>query len=228
VQEGSRSTSRLLSWQQVSAWPVIILSFAYIGVYIAPIYWYPLRPGLVTTLRVAEYVIWAVFIIDYAVQLSLAVNKRQFLRKEWLTLLFVVFPFFRPVRAVRGVLFIRQASTKKKAFVRSLPAILGVMAVLLVVIAGAAVLNAERFAPHATITTPSDALWWAVTAITTSGGGNLAPVTNEGRLVAAFLLVFGLGLLTSMTGYVASWVLIQFSVARDEQATGEPRTAKED
>lgn len=221
VNDGTRRTTRLLRWQDFSAWPVIILSIAYIGVYIGPIYWYPLRPGLITTLHVAEYVIWAVFIIDYGVQLTLAADRRQFLRKEWLTLLFVVFPFFRPVRAVRGVLFIRQASTKNKSLVRSLPAILGVMAVLLVVIAGASVLNAERFAPHATIVTPSDALWWAVTAITTSGGGNLSPVTNEGRIVAAFLLIFGLGLLTSMTGYVASWVLSQFSAAREELAPTE-------
>jgi len=32
----------------------------------------------------------------------------------------------------------------------------------------------------------------------------------EGRLIAGFLLLFGLGLLTSMTGYVASWVLREF------------------
>jgi voltage-gated potassium channel len=58
-----------------------------------------------------------------------------------------------------------------------------------------------------------------VTALTTSGGGGLAPVTVEGRVIATFLLVFGLGLLTSMTGYVASWVLHQFSLARQEQIT---------
>jgi voltage-gated potassium channel len=208
----------LLRWQQASAWPIIVLSFAYIAVYVTPIYWYPISPWLETTCRIAEYAIWAFFIIDYAVQFSLASDRRYFFRHEWLTLVFVVFPFFRPVRAVRGVLFIRQASTKKKSLVRSLPGIIGSMAILLVVIAGAAVLNAERFAPHATITTPSDALWWAITAITTSGGGNLAPVTNEGRIIAAFLLIFGLGLLTSMTGYVASWVLHQFNVARGEPA----------
>jgi voltage-gated potassium channel len=170
---------------------------------------------VVTAFHVAEYAIWAVFIIDYAVQLSLASDKRGFLRREWLTLLFVVYPFFRPVRAVRGVLFIRQASTKKKSLVKSLPAILGSMAVLLVIIAAAAVLNAGRFAPHATITTPSDALWWAITAL-----------TNEGRIIAAFLLIFGLGLLTSMTGYVASWVLHQFSVAREERVAEEAVTAE--
>lgn len=90
------------------------------------------------------------------------------------------------------------------------------MAILLVLIAGAAVLNAERFAHGATITTPSDALHWAVGTMTTSGGGNFAPVV-EGRLVASFLLIFGLGLLTTMTGYVANWVMKQFSIVRAER-----------
>ena len=219
--ERAPAADRLSNWQQLSAWPVIVLSFAYILVYVAPIYWYPLPSALATTCHVAEYVIWAAFIADYAIQLSLASDKQDFLRHEWFTLLFVVFPFFRPVRAVRGVLFFRQASTKKKSLVHSLPAILGSMAVLLVVIAAAAVLNAERFAPHATITTTSNALWYALTTLTTSGGGNLAPVTTEGRLISAFLLIFGVGLLTSMTGYVASWVLTQFNVAREEELAKE-------
>ena len=67
--------TRLSRWQQVSAWPVIALSFAYIGVYIGPIYWYPLHPGLVSGCNIAEYSIWAVFIIDYVVQFSLATDS---------------------------------------------------------------------------------------------------------------------------------------------------------
>ena len=67
--------ARLSRWQQISAWPVIVLSFAYIAVYVAPIYLYPLHLGLVTTCHVAECSIWAVFIIDCVVQLSLAVDK---------------------------------------------------------------------------------------------------------------------------------------------------------
>lgn len=209
--------TRLDKWQQATGWPVIVLSVSYIAVYVAPIFWYPLTQGLADFCHVAEYVIWALFIADYAVQFSLAEDRRLFFRHEWLTLLSVVFPFFRPIRAVRGLLFIRQAGTKKRSLVKSLPIILFSMAILLAIIASAAVLNAERFAPHATITTTSDALWWSVTALTTSGGGGLAPVTNEGRIIATFLLIFGLGLLTSMTGYVASWVLHQFSLARQEE-----------
>jgi voltage-gated potassium channel len=204
---------------------MILLSFAYVVVYVVPIYFYPLRHGVSATFRDAEYVIWAVFVLDYARQFQLAFDKRFFLRHEWLSLAFVVFPFLRPVRAVRGLVFMRQATTKKRSLVKSLPAILASMAVLLVLIAGAAVLSAERFAPGATIKTPSDALWWALTALTTSGSGNLGPVTVEGRLIAAFLLIFGLGLLASMTGYVASWVLQEFNVLRSSEP---PRVAPTD
>jgi voltage-gated potassium channel len=213
--------SRLKGWQDVSAWPIIVLSFGYIAVYVIPIYWYPLHSGLSTAFRVAEYIIWGVFILDYVVQFQLAANKKLFFRHEWLSLFFVVFPFLRPVRAVRGIIFFRQATTRKKSLVRSLPAILATMAVLLVVISGAAVLSAERFAPHATITTPSDALWWALTELTTAGGGNLSPVTVEGRLIASFLLIFGLGLLASMTAYIASWVLREFNIAKTDQSKAD-------
>ena len=203
----------------MTAWPIIAISFAYISVYVLPIYCYPLSSNLAAACHVTEYSIWSLFIIDYVAQLLLARDKKNFLKHEWLTLLFVVFPFFRPIRAVRGILFIRQARVKKKTLVKSLPAILASITILLIIIAGAAVLNAERFALHATITSPSDALWWSVTALTTSGSGNLAPVTNEGRLIAAFLLFFGLGLLTSMTGYAASWVLSQFNDAREDESS---------
>lgn len=222
---GAGTRTRLNRWQQASAWPVVALSCAYIAAYVVPIYFYPLGHSVADAFHIAEYVIWAAFIIDYLVQVQLATDKKYFFKHEWLSLLIVVFPFLRPVRAVRGLIFIRQATTRKQSLVRSLPVILASMAVLLVIIAGAAVLNAERFAPGATIKTPSDALWWAVTALTTSGGGNLGPVTVEGRLIATFLLVFGLGLLASMTGYVASWVLHQFNIAKENQDRDTSRDA---
>ena len=190
--------------------PVIFLSLLYIAVYVVPIYWYPLSHAEVRLCRITEYVVWGLFVLDYAIQLWLSDNRRAFILREWLAFLFVAFPFFRPIRAIRGVIFYRQATTKQRSMVTSLPGVMAVMTILLLIVGGAAVLDVERFAPHATITTPSDALWWAVTEMTTSSNGSLSPVTMEGRLIAGFLLLFGLGLLTSMTGYVASWVLREF------------------
>jgi len=71
--------------------------------------------------------------------------------------------------------------------------------------ASLAVLDVERDAPGATITTFPDALWWTLTTITTVGYGDRYPVSVEGRMVAAALMIGGIALLGVITGFVASW-----------------------
>ncbi len=199
---------RLDTWQRKSAWPLVGLSLLYTFVYVYPIFAYPAPAWAATLCHVGEYVIWALFVIDYAIQLSLAESRVRFLKKEWLALLFVVVPFFRPIRAVRGVIFLRQASTRRReSLMVTIPWILAATTTLMMIIMAAAILDVERFAPGGNIHTPSDALWWALTTVTTISYGDKYPVTNEGRLVAAILIIFGLGLLSSLTGYFASWVI---------------------
>jgi voltage-gated potassium channel len=64
----------------------------------------------------------------------------------------------------------------------------------------------SQHAPGANIRTPSDDLWWSLVTVTTIGYGDKFPVTNEGRLLAAVLIIFGLGLISSLTGHFASWI----------------------
>ena len=203
------SEPRLEKWQAATAWPTIIASFLYIAAYVLPIYLYPVPHRDEITYNVIQYAMWSLFVIDFMVQIYLARDRKSYLKHEWITLVIVVFPFFRPVRAIRGVILIRQTAGRQKSIVKSLPALLAVIGTLMIIIIGAAVLNAERFAPGATIKTPSDALWWALGTITTSGSG-MNPVTNEGRILAAVPLIFGLGILASMTGLIAGWAVKQF------------------
>lgn len=209
---------RLKMWQKRSAWPLIGLSLLYTFVYVYPIYWYPISTDLKSMCLTVEYVCWAVFVADYAVQLRLAEDKKRFFKSEWIALLFVVVPFFRPIRAIRGIVFARQASTRPRdSMVASIPWIIASIGVLMMIIMGAAVLSVERFAPGANIKTPSDALWWALVTVTTIGYGDRYPVTNEGRLLAAVLIVFGIGLLASLTGYIASWIIKQSRSVEGEE-----------
>jgi voltage-gated potassium channel len=72
-------------------------------------------------------------------------------------------------------------------------------------VASLAVLDAERYAPDASITTFGEAVWWTITTISTVGYGDRYPVTTEGRLVAASLMVAGIALLGVVTASLASW-----------------------
>ncbi len=77
---------------------------------------------------------------------------------------------------------------------------------VLVIFASIAMLNVET-EPESNIKTPGDALWWAVATVTTIGYGDKFPVTAEGRIIAAFVMVAGVGLFGTFTGCVASFVL---------------------
>jgi voltage-gated potassium channel len=87
----------------------------------------------------------------------------------------------------------------------------------LLIYAGAlAVLDVEENAPGSNLTTFGDAVWWAMTTITTVGYGDHYPVTVLGRCVAAGLMIGGVAVLGVVTASVASW-MVQ-SVAEENAA----------
>jgi voltage-gated potassium channel len=204
------TNTKLDTWQKKSAWPMVILSLLYTFVYVYPIFAYPVSTSTSNLFQIAEYTIWTMFIIDYSVQFKLAPYKKKFIRDEWASLIYVVVPFLRPVRAIRGVILLRQASTRQKnAELLSLPWIIATLGALMMIIMAAAVLDVERLAPTSTIHTTGDALWWSLVTVTTIGYGDKFPITTQGRLLAAFLIIFGIGLIASLTGYFASWIINQ-------------------
>jgi Ion channel len=80
-----------------------------------------------------------------------------------------------------------------------------------------AVLDVERSSPDANITDFGDAIWWAVTTMTTVGYGDRYPVTGVGRMVALALMVGGIALVGTVTATLASWS-VETVAAEKEQA----------
>ena len=65
------------------------------------------------------------------------------------------------------------------------------------------VLYFEHQAPDGNIRSAGDVLWWAMTTVTTVGYGDRFPVTIEGRIAGAVLMISGIGYLATVLGVFA-------------------------
>lgn len=62
----------------------------------------------------------------------------------------------------------------------------------------------EQNAPGANITTASDALWYTIATIATVGYGDVYPVTQAGRICGSVVIIIGVGIFGTFTGYLAN------------------------
>ena len=108
----------------------------------------------------------------------------------------------RVLRGVRAAKILGSHVLAKRAESTLLAASL--IGILLMVFASVSILHVET-AKESNIKTANDALWWAISTITTVGYGDRYPVTTEGRLVAALLMCAGVGLFGMFSGLLAAW-----------------------
>jgi voltage-gated potassium channel len=184
------------------------MALLFLAVYATSVLWQGRPPAASRALETASVTIWTVFAVDLVVRVALADRRVRYLLTHPIDVLSVALPMLRPLRVLRvftagQVLFRRGAG-----LARSGQAVV-LAAGLLVLIGGLAALDAERGAPEASITSLGNALWWAMTTVTTVGYGDLYPVTPLGRLVAVSLMVVGVSLVGVVTATVAGWFLAQ-------------------
>ncbi len=95
------------------------------------------------------------------------------------------------------------------------------VALATVLTAAGLVLLFERRTDGGSIQTFWDALWWAITTITTVGYGDTYPVTREERIVAAALMVVGIVLFGVLTAGVSAYFLESAAEDAEKPAGGE-------
>ncbi len=161
-----------------------------------------------TALEVFTWSVWALFLIDYVVNLRLADDRGRWFVRNLHELVIVLLPMLRPLRLLRLVTLLGALQRVGGTALRG-RIVLYVLcsALLLSYVAALAVLDVERDQPEANITSLDDALWWALTTITTVGYGDQFPVTAAGRLIAAALMIGGIAVLGVVTASLASWLV---------------------
>lgn len=168
--------------------------------------------------RIIDWTVLVIFAADYFVRLYCAQNKKIFLRKN-IPELIAIIPFdsiFRLARLCRLARLFRfvRVTVILRRFSGTLFGILrtnGLQYVVLIT-AGIILLGAigiQYFEKH--IETFGDALWWSLVTTTTVGYGDISPKTTGGRILAAFLMIAGIGFLGLLTGTIATYFINQLS-----------------
>lgn len=202
--------------------PLTVASLIYLVAYAWPILDPSVRDQVVFEMVIGAA--WVLFLVDYVGRLYLSRRRAAFVRGNLIDLGAVLLPMLRPLRLLRLVTVLAILNRRAGSSLRGRVAIYVVgSSILVLFVASLAMLDAERGADGATITSFGDSLWWALTTVTTVGYGDHFPVTPQGRFIAAGLMVSGIALIGVVTASFASWLIERVAEVEEESRAATRR-----
>ena len=200
---------RFTRWTEL---PMLALSVVFLAVLVIPVLDETLPAGRLDAFAVTDTVVWAIFAADYLIRLALVPQPRRFVVRHIPDLIVIVVPVLRTLRLVRLIRFTRSGAVAtrltqhSRAHLHVSAAIrIAATAIIVMFVGAVGMLDVERHAAGANIRTFGDAVWWALTTLTTVGYGDRFPVTIEGRLIAAVVMLTGIAVLGVVTASMAAW-----------------------
>jgi voltage-gated potassium channel len=170
-----------------------------------------------------------IFLYDFFRSLIRAADRREyFLSGGWLDLLgsvpaVPILRLFRLARLLRILRTIRRMSAEEiwrvykdnradSAFWTTL-----LLTMFLLTFTSIVIVPIEVDSPNAQILDSSDALWWSIVTVTTVGYGDRVPVTDGGRILATSLMTLGVALVSVLTSYVTSSLILRGDKEENER-----------
>ena len=192
-------------WSKLSPTFLQVLGVIFLAGYAWPIINPNLSPALHSLCNWTLFVIWVFFAFDYFARLSIADDKRLFVRRNLLDLAAVSLPFLPLLRAIRALAAVAVLSRRNRGS-RSQQVTTSVVTLAFATwfVAGLAVTEAERHVVGSNIQGVGDGWWWAITTMATVGYGDTYPVSTQGRIVGTALMIMGVALLGTITASIAS------------------------
>ena len=232
--ERGDQTERLETLRQLEDWletPMLLLSLVWLVLVLVELVW-----GASRLMEVFGTLIWIVFIGEFALRLALAPGKARFLRSNFITVVALIVPAFRMLRAfrvfrlaraARGLRLVKIVGTANRgmnALRKSLGRRgLGYVLATTVVVALLGAAGMLAFEPAQEVeggfTGYVDALWWTAMLLT-SIGSEFWPKTPEGRLLCLLLSLYGFAVFGYITASFASFFVGQEASAKESDLAG--------
>ncbi|WP_294926920.1 ion transporter [Sulfurimonas sp.] len=132
------------------------------------------------------------------------------LRLLRLFVLFRVFKLFRYAKSIQT--FGSVIATKKFEFLT-----LFIFASIVIFVSSVLIYVMEANNPTSPVNTLFEAIYWAVVTISTVGYGDIAPVTEEGRIVAMFVIVAGIAVFSFTTSLIVTAFTEKLDEIKDDK-----------
>ena len=204
-----------------NGWDFVILIFSIFSLAILPIQmFYKRSEDVLLIIDSADIVLCSFFFADFLKQLFQVKGARlAYMKYGWIDLLssipsipiLQIGRIFRILRLLKVMRQVSKLSDLTEGLFRNPTAgafaVTSVLAVSTVFMSAFLVLEAEYNVPEAKIRTAGDALWWAVTTVTTVGYGDVYPITAAGRYVGVVTMLVGIAVAGSLTAAMASLLI---------------------
>ena len=216
--------SRAVRWDRSVQLPLVGVSLLFMVAYAWPILDPRLDRQWVQICSVVVWVTWGVLVVELLVRFVIAEDRWVFVKRHPIDVLAAVLPVLRPLSLLRLVTVLNVLHRYAGSSLRGRVGVyLAGSATLIVLMGALAMLDAEREG-RGPIQSFGDALWWALTTITTVGYGDMYPATAEGRFVAVGLMLCGIAVIGVVTATFASWLLERVDEI-EEIEEGQPASA---
>ncbi|WP_438447927.1 potassium channel family protein [Gorillibacterium sp. sgz5001074] len=197
------------SWRALYESLVILMVVTYAILLVSAPTGHPLLTQ--TNLDRIDWAVIAFFAVEYMIRVVRSADKWRFVQRNWFDLvaLIPINSTFRLARLIRVIRLIRiiKASPLLWNIVRSKQIqMMLVFATVVMVWSSAGIYFLEN-GVNGNIKNYGDALWWSIVTTTTVGYGDISPVSFGGRIIAAFLMMTGIGMIGTVTAALANhWV----------------------
>ena len=230
-QDGFRRGEILQELEEWIETPMLLLSFLWLVLVLVELVW-----GAAEMLEVFGTAIWIVFILEFSLRVAVAPDKLGFVRNNWLTLISLIIPAFRILRAfrvvrlaraARGMRLVRVIGTANRGMKalrssmrrRGLGYVLALSVLVTVLGAGGMLAFEPADESGGGFTGYIDALWWTAMLLT-SIGSDYWPRSPEGRMLCFLLSLYGLAVFGYITASFASFFIGRDAEAADAELPG--------
>lgn len=179
-----------------------------------------IAPEQVNAIHNIDILIALIFLGDFLIGLACAPKRGAYFRQNWTDLLASIpitdtmFQSLRALRLLRLVRVIRLAarlrrlsSAAESIATRSSKYIYAATISTVVILMASTMFFTAEVEDNPEVSNYFDAVWWTIVTSTTVGYGDIYPVTTLGRIIAMLLMVFGIGLIGTVAGFVGGYVL---------------------